>query len=96
MVLSVIILANNEEKTIEGCLKSVRFADEIVVIDDYSTDKTVEIAKKYGAIVFQRKLDDFASQRNFGLLKASGTCKFFIDADERISNALRREIQNRI
>jgi glycosyltransferase involved in cell wall biosynthesis len=92
MNLSVIIIAKNEEGIIADCLKSVSFADEIIVIDDYSTDKTAAIAKKHGARVFLHKMKDFADQRNYGLKKALGTWKLCIDADERVTPQLRDEI----
>lgn len=90
--ISVIILTKNEERNIKDCMDSVSFAHEIIVIDDESTDKTREIAKKLGATVFKRRLDDFASQRNFGLTKASGDWVLYIDADERIPKELAHEI----
>lgn len=90
---SVIIFTKNEEKNIEECLKTLKWCDEVIVIDDYSKDKTREIAKKLGAKVFKHHLNnDFAQQRNFGLSKAKGDWVFFVDADERISSELVDEI----
>lgn len=94
--LSVIILTRNEEKNIKDCIQSVSFADEILVIDDGSTDKTVEIAQKMGAKVYNRHLDNFAAQRNFGMSKAKGEWIFFIDADERVPHELQEEIKEKI
>lgn len=92
-MISVIILTKNEEKNIDECLSTVSWADEIIVVDDNSDDKTVDIAKKKNARVFTRSLDgDFSAQRNFGLEKAKGEWVLFIDADERISSALWYEI----
>jgi len=92
-MISVVILAKNEEKNIKECLQSISWCDEIIVIDDNSTDKTAEIAKKLGAKVFTHSLDnDFSEQRNFGLEKAKGEWVLFVDADERISPALWYEI----
>jgi len=92
-MISTVIIAKNEEKDIEESLKSVSWCDEVLVIDDYSEDRTVEIAKKYGAKIFPRHLNrDFAAQRNFGLEKARGEWVLFVDADERVSPALRAEI----
>lgn len=90
--LSVIILTKDEEKNIKDCIESVAFAHEIVVIDDNSTDKTREVAEKLGAKVYKRKLDDFASQRNFGLTKVTGDWILYIDADERVPKELAHEI----
>lgn len=92
-MISAVILTHNEEKNIEGCLEAVKWCDEIIVIDDLSTDKTVELAKKQGAVVFSRNLNgNFSEQRNFGLSKAKGEWVLFIDADERVSEALWFEI----
>ena len=95
MGVSAVVLAKNEEKNIEGCLETLKWCDEIIVIDDFSKDKTVDIAHKLGAKVYQRKLEsDFASQRNFGLEKANGDWVLFVDADERVPSILSLEIQD--
>jgi glycosyltransferase involved in cell wall biosynthesis len=94
--LSAIILTKDEEKNIKECIESVSFADEVVIIDDDSTDKTRELAKNMGALVYRRTLDDFASQRNFGISKATGKWLLFIDADERVSQELAQEIREKV
>lgn len=92
MNISAVVLVKNEEKNIKQCIKSLSFCDEVIVVDDYSTDNTAKIAKQKGARVFQRKLkNDFARQRNFGLKKAKGKWVFFVDADERVSKELKNE-----
>ncbi len=92
-MISAVILAKDEEKNLQECLESVKWVDEVTVINDNSTDKTVEIAKKFGAKVFTHSLNnDFAAQRNFGLEKASGEWVLFVDADERVSPELKKEI----
>lgn len=92
-MITAIILAKNEEENIEDCLRSVSFCDEKIVIDDNSTDRTVEIAKKYGANIYTHALDnDFAAQRNYGLSKATGEWVLFVDADERVTEPLSLEI----
>lgn len=92
-MISAVVLTKNEEKNIEACLESVCWCDEKIVIDDHSEDKTVEIAKKKGAKVFPRFMEnDFADQRNYGLEKAKGDWVLFVDADERVSSALWYEI----
>lgn len=96
MKLSAIIIAKNEEKTIANCLKSVSWAEEIVLIDDESEDKTVKIAKKMGARVYIHKMRDFAQQREFGLKKARGGWVLYIDADERATEELRGEILEKL
>ena len=94
MKISVIIIAKNAEKVIADCLKSVRqLADEIIVIDDQSDDKTVQIAKEMGVSVYIHKMKDFADQREFGLKKAQGEWALYVDADERVSQKLKEEIQ---
>lgn len=93
MKLSVIILTKNEKEMIKDCLSSViDIADEIIVIDDESTDKTLEIAKSFNAKIFIHKKVDFANQRNFGLSKATGDWILYLDADERPTPELKQEI----
>ena len=84
MSISAVVLTNNSEKTLGRCLKSISFADEIIVIDDGSIDSTIKIAKKYNSKVYKRKLNsDFASQRNFGLSKTKSDWVLFLDSDEK-------------
>lgn len=98
--LSVIILTRNEEKNILDCLETVLSAREIIIIDDFSEDRTVEIIKrlnKKNIRIIQRKLDnDFSEQRNFALQKARGDWVLFLDADERVSPQLLAEIESKI
>jgi len=96
-MVSAVILSKNEQKNIIRCLESLSWCNEIIIIDDFSTDETLEIAKKLGAKVYQRHLDDnFATQRNFGLEKVKGDWVFFVDADEKISAELAAEIKFQI
>jgi glycosyltransferase involved in cell wall biosynthesis len=96
-MISAVVLAKNEEGNIGECLKSLAWADEILVINDGSTDKTSEIAEKLGAKVIIHPLNnDYSAQRNFGLEKANGEWILFIDADERVSPKLAEEIKNKI
>ena len=93
MRISAVIITRNEEKNIEEAIRSVEFCNEVVVIDDASSDNTPEIALKLGARVFTRTLEnDFASQRNFGLEKAKSGWVLFLDADERVTLKLQKEI----
>lgn len=95
MKLSVIVLTQNEEKWLPGCLNSVHeLADEIIVVDNQSTDKTVAIAKKYGAKVFVHPQAGFAAQREFGLRQAQADWVLYLDADERVTKELAQEIEN--
>jgi glycosyltransferase involved in cell wall biosynthesis len=96
-MLTAVVLTKNEEKNIKACLETLSFCDEIVVIDDYSEDKTVEIAQKLGTQVFKRKLkDNFAAQRNFALEKVKPGWVLFVDADERVPPKLRSQIKKSI
>ncbi len=90
--VTAIIPTYNEEVNIKAAIESVCFAKEIVVIDSYSTDATVEIAKSMGAKVIQREFDDFSSQKNFAIAKAKYDWIFVLDADERIGEALNNEL----
>ena len=94
--ISAVIIAKNAEGLIVDCLESVSFCDEIVVVDAGSNDKTVEIAKKMNARVFEYKTDDFSQLRNFGLEKANGDWVFYIDTDERATDSLRENIKYQI
>ncbi len=97
-MISVIILTKNEEKNILDCLETVNWADEIIIVDDYSTDRTIEIIenlKLKNLKIYQEKLSgDFSKQRNYGLSKAKSDWVLFIDADERVTPELRREIND--
>lgn len=95
VAVSAVILTKNEEENIGECLRKLAFCDEVIVLDDYSEDQTIKIAKSLGAKVFQRSINgDFASQRNFGLGKVHNDWVLFIDADERVSPSLRNEISS--
>jgi glycosyltransferase involved in cell wall biosynthesis len=87
--LSVCLIAKNEERFLDGCLKSVRgLADQIVLVDTGSTDRTVEIARSHGAEVhFRAWDDDFSAARNAALLHARGDWVLILDADEEVSPA---------
>lgn len=94
--LSCVILAKDEEKNIERAIRSVSFCDEVVVIDDYSSDDTRKIAEGLGSRVFIKTLENnFAGQRNFGLSMAKGRWVLFLDADEEVSGLLAEEIIKR-
>ncbi len=94
--LSVIIIAKNEAANIGACLDSVAFADERIVVDSQSNDATAEIAAQKGARVVARKFDGFGSQKNFALTLAQGDWVLSIDADERVSPALKQAIETAI
>lgn len=93
-MISAIILTKDEEKNIKECINSVKWCNEIIVIDDCSKDNTTEIAKQLSAKVYIKPLVNFSSQRNFGISKATCEWILFIDADEIASDALTFEILN--
>lgn len=92
--ISGLVLTHNSEATLEECLESLKWVDEIVVIDDESTDQTREIANKYNACVLIRKLDDFSTQRNFGLSNCSNDWVLVLDSDEVITRELQAEVES--
>lgn len=93
--LSVIVLTKNEEPVVADCLESVKWADEIIVIDHGSVDKTLEIVKKFGVkkIVDAPEKSTFSDRRNLGAENASGEWLLYVDADERVTEKLREEIE---
>ncbi len=92
--LSVVISAYNAEKKIGDCLKSVEFADEIVLVNNSSTDKTVEIAKEYTSKIFTRPNNKMLNiNKNFGFTKASCEWILCLDDDERVTPELQKEIK---
>jgi glycosyltransferase involved in cell wall biosynthesis len=95
--ISAIILTKNSEDLLADCIESIKeLADEIIVIDDNSTDRTVDLAKHIGARVENSKTipNNFAEKRNLGLKKAKGKWIFYIDADERVTPELSKSIQS--
>ena len=91
--ISVVIMARNEEKNLSECLRTCDFAKEIILVDDESTDKTVEIAESYGARVFKRALaGNFGEQQTFAIQQASYPWIFLLDCDERITQELKDSI----
>jgi (heptosyl)LPS beta-1,4-glucosyltransferase len=92
-MLSVTIITLNEERNLQECLESVRFADEIIVVDSGSRDLTQTIAREYKARVFQEPWRGFAEQKNSAQEKAKGPWILNIDADERVTEASRLEIK---
>ncbi len=90
--LSACLIVRNEERHLAGCLASVAFCDEIIVVDSGSTDRTVEIARAAGATVVEQPWRGFAGQRNVALDAAHGDWVLEVDADERVTPQLRDEI----
>lgn len=91
--ITALILAKNEAENIKDCINSVSFVDEVLVIDDFSTDETKKIAENLGAKVIQRSMNgDWGGQQTFAIEQATHEWVLFIDADERISESLGKEI----
>jgi len=96
MSLSVVIITRNEESNIARTLASVAWADERIVVDSGSTDRTLEIARAHGAKVFQESWKGYAQQKNSAIAQATGDWVLSIDADEEVSAELRENIKRAI
>jgi len=95
--ISALVVARNEAANLPGCLASVAFAHErVVVVDASSEDGTLEVARRLADVVIVRAFDDFASQRNAGRVAASGDWLLSIDADERATPELAEEIRRAV
>jgi len=94
--ISAVILTKNEERNLPRCLESVRWADEILILDSGSTDGTVEVAKKFNAKVHQLPWEGFGKQKQKGVDLASGDWVLSIDADEVVTPELKAEISSRL
>jgi glycosyltransferase involved in cell wall biosynthesis len=91
--LSVVIITYNEEHNIARCIDSVKsLADEIIVLDSYSTDKTVEIARSHGAIIHHERFRGYIGQKNFAMQLASNNYILSLDADEALDDELTASI----
>lgn len=90
--ITALAITLNEENNIERYIKSLDFVDEIIIVDSFSKDKTVEIAANLNVKVYQNTFNDFSSQRNFALSKASNDWILFFDLDEYITESLKNEI----
>ena len=97
MSLSAVLAVRNEESMIERCLELLSFCDEIVVVVDSRTDdRTEEIARRHTENVWVSEFRDFASHKNSAIERASGDWVLLLDADERVTPALAREIRDRL
>ena len=92
-MLAAIVLTLNEEKYLPDCLASLRWADEVVVFDSFSADRTPDIARGFGARFIQHPFSNYAAQRNAALEAVQADWIFFVDADERATSALAEEIR---
>ena len=94
ITLVAVVLTYNEQDHIAGCLDSLAWADEQVVFDDFSTDRTVELAEAHGACVLQHRLENFAAQRDAALAAVEADWVLFVDADERATPELAAEVRH--
>lgn len=92
--LSVIVPTFNEERNVKSCLESVRWADEVLVVDSFSTDATLEIARPLAARVLQHEYVNSAAQKNWAIPQAEHRWVMIVDADEAVGPELAAEIQN--
>ncbi|MEW6097302.1 MAG: glycosyltransferase family 2 protein [bacterium] len=96
MSVSVIIITYNEEENIKECLESVKWADEIIVVDSFSTDKTIQLCKNYTDKIIQHQWLGYGPQRQIALELATKDWVLNIDADERVTKELKEEILSKI
>lgn len=94
--ISIVIVAKNEELRLKRCLDACAFAKEIVLVDDESSDKTVEIASSFNAKVFVRKMIGWGEQQTFAISKATQPWVFLLDCDEIISQKLQDSIRKAV
>lgn len=94
MKISAVVITKDEEKMLPECLKGLTWADEVLVVDTGSTDKTIKIAEKLGARVVSSRATNFSGYRNQGLSSVHGDWILYIDADERVTSELKREIES--
>jgi glycosyltransferase involved in cell wall biosynthesis len=94
--ISLVVITLDEEENIAACIESVRGAGEVIVVDSFSTDATVEKARALGAIVHQREFVSNADQKNWAMQRATRPWVLILDADERLTPELREEIAERI
>lgn len=93
--ISLVVVTLNEEANMERCLRSVPFASEVVVVDSFSTDRTVEVAQKLGAHVYQERWRGYGPQKAFAVSKAKFDWVISLDADEALSPELQKEIESK-
>jgi glycosyltransferase involved in cell wall biosynthesis len=91
--ISATVLTFNNGSTLERCLESIRWVEEIIVVDSFSTDQSLEVASRYTDKVFQRQWPGFVKQRNFAKQQATGEWILWVDADEVVSPELRLEME---
>jgi len=97
-MISILVLTLNEEDNLASCLETVKWSDDIHVLDSYSSDRTIEIAESYGARVWFRRFDSFAQHQNWALSNITFKYPwvFYLDADERVTVELLRSVQDAV
>ncbi len=95
-MISVVIITNNEQDELDNCLKWLSWCDDIIIIDNNSLHKTIDIARKYTNRIFNRKFDTFSAQRNYGIEKAKYNWILSLDPDETLTEELSDEILEEI
>ena len=97
-MISILVLTLNEENNLPGCLDTVKWSDDIHVLDSYSSDRTIEISKQYGATVWFRKFDSFSQHQNWALenIPFKHPWVFYFDADERVTPKLAEAMQDAV
>ncbi len=94
--ITAAVITLNEQGNIHDCLRGLVWADELLVVDGFSSDDTVALARAVGVRVLQRTFDTFAKQRNYALKEAQGEWVFFVDADERVDAPLAEEVRRKV
>src|SRR5258706_13136519 len=92
ITISAIVIAKNAEQLIEGRLKSLSFCDEIILVDNSSTDATINVAKRYKARILNESTNDFSKLRNIGFANANSEWVLYVDSDERVDDTLQKNI----
>lgn len=95
-MISVVVLTKNEEDRIQACLESVKWANEIIIVDDGSEDETLKIARNYAQKIISSRNADFSERRNQGMEQAHGEWILYLDADERVLKSLKEELQKSV
>src|SRR5437867_167284 len=92
--IAAVVITKNEERNITTCLESLKWVDELIVVDAESSDRTAELAKAYTPKVFLRAWSGYGPQKNFAIDQATADWILIVDADERVTEELREEIMN--
>src|SRR5690348_4124066 len=94
--ISAVILTKNSDRMLEDCLHSIDFCNEIILVDDHSIDKTLQIAKKYKAKIVENTEENFAKRRELGLRHVVSEWVLYVDSDEVVSEELAEHIQKNV